>query len=295
MRCNDAMTPLVIILKIESKNWEELRELYLPETPETILGLGIISNYLRWIQRDASIANLTFYSLNGDWSDGTFVVVDRYHVYFDSLSETKERLTTLLDLLDYTNGFRIMHVRSKHYPVMLEIIKKKHLLLEYDDSNLLYYLPKHQATALYTELPENFESRSLSQEDVIKANDEWPFNHAGSLFYLQRLAQFNPCCGVFTTDGKLVSYGFQYQSGTIGNLYTDPAYRNRGFGSSIAKTIFKQTGEHGGAIATVKRTNAASRAIFEKIGCQVIDEVHWIAIPCRWTEEDDMTLSDGSN
>lgn len=78
----------------------------------------------------------------------------------------------------------------------------------------------------------------------------------------------------------------RFQTGTIGVLYTQAQYRNRGFGSSTVRIIFKQIGEHtgNGVTATVNRTNAASRAIFEKIGCQIIDEIHWIAIPCDWTE-----------
>lgn len=83
-------------------------------------------------------------------------------------------------------------------------------------------------------------------------------------------------------------YSLRFQTGPIGNLYTDPDYRNRGFASEIVKSIFKQIGEHCGAVATVKRTNMVSRAIFEKIGCQVIDEIHWIATPCEWREEANM-------
>lgn len=59
-------------------------------------------------------------------------------------------------------------------------------------------------------LPAGFYSRSLSNIDVIKANTEWPFNHPGSLYYLQRLAHLNPSCGIFTkTDNALVSFAFQ--------------------------------------------------------------------------------------
>lgn len=73
---------------------------------------------------------------------------DRYHIYFDSLNTSNEKLTKLLELLDYTSGCRIMHVRSKHYPIMLEIIRRKQLQLEYDDPNLLYYLTNEKAMAL---------------------------------------------------------------------------------------------------------------------------------------------------
>ncbi|XP_055304585.1 uncharacterized protein LOC129569590 isoform X2 [Sitodiplosis mosellana] len=178
------------LVKIESEKWSSLKSLY-AETPETILGLTTISNYIRWMQKDGLIDNLAIYSLNGDWSDGTFAVVDRYHVYFDCLSGSKEKLTKLLELLDFSSGFRIMHVRSKHYPIMLETIRRKQLQLEYDDPNLLYYLPKEKAMALNTQLPEGFYSRSLTDTDVEIANAQWPFNHSGSLFYLQRLARLN--------------------------------------------------------------------------------------------------------
>lgn len=66
-------------------------------------------------------------------------------MYCDSLSESIGRLKMLLDLLDYSDGVRVMHVRSKCYPAVIETFKRKQLQLEFDDPNLLYYLPKEQA------------------------------------------------------------------------------------------------------------------------------------------------------
>lgn len=70
------------LVKIESEEWMALKSLYLPETPETILGLTTINNYIRWMQRDGFINNLAIYSLNGEWSDGTFVVVVSFKLFF---------------------------------------------------------------------------------------------------------------------------------------------------------------------------------------------------------------------
>lgn len=71
-------------IKIECGDWTGLRALYLPETPETILGLTTISNYIHWNEKESPIQNLDIYSLNGDWSDGTFVlVVCVYSCYFE--------------------------------------------------------------------------------------------------------------------------------------------------------------------------------------------------------------------
>lgn len=67
-----------------------------------------------------------------------------------------------------------------------------------------------EINALIFSLPGGFSSRCLNDSDALKANDEWLFNHPGSLFYLRRLARLNPSCGVFTHDGnELVSSVFQ--------------------------------------------------------------------------------------
>lgn len=63
------------LVEIESDDWPNLKQLYLPENPRTILGLSTISNYIRWNEQQTQIDNLAIYSLNGDWCDGTFVVV----------------------------------------------------------------------------------------------------------------------------------------------------------------------------------------------------------------------------
>ncbi len=41
-----------------------------------------------------------------------------------------------------------MHVRLKHYPIILAIIKQMNLQLEYDHSNILYYLPQETAITI---------------------------------------------------------------------------------------------------------------------------------------------------
>lgn len=53
-------------MKIIPEDWPKLRELYLPERVEKILGLNTITNYVRWNETISPIDNLTIYSLNGD-------------------------------------------------------------------------------------------------------------------------------------------------------------------------------------------------------------------------------------
>lgn len=79
----------------------------------------------------------------------------------------------------------------------------------------------------------------------------------------------------------------RFQTSPLGTLHTNPNYRKRGLAAFVVVSIFKQIAESGiGVTACVNGINLASRAIFEKIGCQIIDEIHWIATtPCDWTEE----------
>lgn len=40
-----------------------------------MLGFYTMDNFVRWIAIEPNIEHLRVYALNGDWSDGTFVVV----------------------------------------------------------------------------------------------------------------------------------------------------------------------------------------------------------------------------
>lgn len=63
------------LIPIPSKEWINLRNLYLVNWPENMLGYYTIDNYVNWNSKDENIRNLWVYSLNGDWSDGTFLVI----------------------------------------------------------------------------------------------------------------------------------------------------------------------------------------------------------------------------
>lgn len=97
---------------------------------------------------------------------------------------------------------------------------------------------------------------------------------------------------VSTMELRLVFFFFiqRLQTGVIGTLSTDVSYRRRGLGGSTVQIISKRVAETGdiGVAACVKKLNAESCSLFEKIGFQNIGEVRWIATqPCNWKEEED--------
>lgn len=63
------------IIEIPTENWPELRDLYLSEWPVNMLGYYTVDNFIKWVEKEPDIKNLHVYSLNGDWSDGTFAIV----------------------------------------------------------------------------------------------------------------------------------------------------------------------------------------------------------------------------
>lgn len=62
-------------VEIAPKDWPELRDLY---DFKSDLAISTLDNYIRWMEKETTIENLSIYCLNGDWSDGTFVVVVTY-------------------------------------------------------------------------------------------------------------------------------------------------------------------------------------------------------------------------
>ena len=60
--------------KIPQSEWENLRDLYLASWPETCYGYYAIDNYVQWKRKGISLENFHIFCLNGDWSDGTFII-----------------------------------------------------------------------------------------------------------------------------------------------------------------------------------------------------------------------------
>lgn len=66
---------LTIIPKSE---WLELRDINLLNWPRHISAYYAVNNYIKWCKINSQIEkSITFYCVNGDWSDGTFFIVVR--------------------------------------------------------------------------------------------------------------------------------------------------------------------------------------------------------------------------
>lgn len=55
----------------------QLRILYSPDESKNYTSFTAIDTYIRWFEQDPNVKHIKFFSLNGDFSDGTFVVTVR--------------------------------------------------------------------------------------------------------------------------------------------------------------------------------------------------------------------------
>lgn len=63
------------LVKISPEKLKSLIKLYKNVNSTTYLTYLTIKNYLDWVEQDPNIKHIEFLSLNGDISDGTFVII----------------------------------------------------------------------------------------------------------------------------------------------------------------------------------------------------------------------------
>lgn len=67
-----------ILVEIPSEDWCKLRDLYSVDDPKTYLAHCTVDNYIRYLEREPNGKDWHIYSLNGDWSDGTYILIVSY-------------------------------------------------------------------------------------------------------------------------------------------------------------------------------------------------------------------------
>nr|XP_040239532.2 uncharacterized protein LOC120959876 isoform X1 [Anopheles coluzzii] len=264
---------------IPPSEWTELRDLYRLNWPEHHVAYATVDNFIRWYEKDSGIKNLTIYCLNDSWrEDGTYLIVDRYQLFAYSLDPTNCVLEKALHLLDWSGGLKVSSLLSRHRAPVINVITAKGLEKEYDSETFLYYMPKAECDALQLSVPAGFELKALSADDASTANDVWPNRHQGSLFFLQRLAAWNPNAGLYEcATGKLVAWCFRLQAGPLGALQVDEEYKRRGFGTVVAIAVAKQIANLGqDCFALVNAANVPSKKMFERIGFKHDGEAYWV-------------------
>lgn len=69
-------------------------------------------------------------------------------MFLNSLSDSNEKLANILNLLDWSRGFKVSTFRKKHRSAVVDTVIAKNLSREFDSETLLYYMPKEEAIKL---------------------------------------------------------------------------------------------------------------------------------------------------
>lgn len=208
-----------------------------------------------------------------------------------TLADNNDRLTDLLRLLDWSKGFKVSSFREKFRSAVVTVVDELQLEREYDSKTFLYFFTRDKASSLDVTTPEGYMLKPMSTWAHAEiANNVWPNQHEGSLFFLKRLIDWNPNIGLFTKDDdKLVAWCFRLQSGPLGALQVDEKYMRKGFGSLVTRKMCQILAEMDqDTFALVGDHNEASQLMFEKIGFKVVDYCYWLrtipTVPTKWED-----------
>lgn len=63
------------LTKIPPNDLPGLRDLFVQYWPKHVIGYYTIDNFVKWFEQDPNYADAELYCLDGDWSDGTYVIL----------------------------------------------------------------------------------------------------------------------------------------------------------------------------------------------------------------------------
>ena len=160
------------LVEIQQSDLPLLKKLYTPDRLKSYIAYMAIENYARWLEQNSEESkNIKFYCLNGDFSDGTFVVTvstcytknttnlkslitynfgfsiekELTYAYADTLNESFENLHRLIQLIDYSKGYFFSSIRAELRPVIMDALEKIKIGSIHHWQTSLYHLPKKDA------------------------------------------------------------------------------------------------------------------------------------------------------
>ncbi|KAM8716711.1 hypothetical protein ACLKA7_003563 [Drosophila subpalustris] len=241
---------------------------------------NILSNIIEFAKVEPKLGNINAYTLDDEQAKklGLFLIVDRYQLFVGCLGQSLELLEQALHQLDWSRGVLCTSMPQRYLATVLKVIRAKQLDVEFHHESDLYLLSKERALQLNIDCPEGFQLEPLSEEDAQLIDQEWPYSHEGSLYFLQRQIRLCPSMGLYDKQTrKLIAWCIRTQDSLLAALHVDSKYKRRGFGTTVVKAISRRIAALGDDVAAeIYSNNKASCSLFLKLGFQVIDQCHWI-------------------
>lgn len=166
------------LAEINRRDLSILKNLYKSNGTKSYISYMTLDNYMRWFDQDPDVNHIKVFCLNGEYSDGTFVLTvsvkvapnyqgipfnllvlhttiyrviasqisqDRNRAYTDTLNESSDRLFELLQLIDYSKGFRFLGIRPEIRMILKKSLQQINIEIVSDNKTILCYLSRDEA------------------------------------------------------------------------------------------------------------------------------------------------------
>ncbi|XP_034667364.1 uncharacterized protein LOC117900912 [Drosophila subobscura] len=257
----------------------ELQRLYLRDWPRHCVGYFWLDNYLRWLKEDPQIGHLAFYTLDTDWqSDGLFLLVHRYQLFFCNLSRRGPQLEVALRLLDWSGGYKVSAIHEGHHLVYRQLLAELQLGMDREMNTIMFRLPWQAASQLDIECPPGYYLDKVRLEHAELINDLWSARHPGSLYLIQLLISNNTNMGLYEEEtGLLCAWCLRLQSGFLGALEVRKSHQRRGLGVIVAAAISQAIAKdlQQDVTALVNLSNEAACRLFQKLQFTLVQGEHY--------------------
>ncbi|XP_017067903.2 uncharacterized protein LOC108105703 [Drosophila eugracilis] len=279
------MATMEQLTKITDKDdLKDLQKLYLKDWPTNCVGYFWLDNYLRWLHQNPTLKHLNFYTINNDWkSDGLFILVHRYQLFFSNLSKQKPELKVALNLLDWSGGFKVSAIHETHHKIYKELVADLDLQIDREMNTIMYSLTYQEAGNFQINCPEGYYLDKVRLEHADLINDLWSARHPGSLKLIQMLISYNTNVGLYDKESNsLCAWCLRLQSGFLGALEVLETHQRRGLGLVVAAAISKAIAIdlQQDITALVNMNNTAACRVFEKLNFKLQhgEHYHWSMI-----------------
>lgn len=286
------------LVEIPVGEWFQLQELFRCDWPKHIIAFNVLDNAIRWLKQDPQLKYFKFFSLNGDWSDGTFIQMVRIvgahlmhsysfqfvqveeFIFFDTLEESGSRLERALLLFNWSEERSVFCLRHQLLPTTIRVFGRLKLHMDMYPSTYLYFTPIEKILPLKVNCPPGITLKRLSVEHAEQINNAWPFRDDKSLAMKQMLIKFNPSVGVFNGAGELVAWSLldTFQSGHA--LQVAEKHKGKGYGKLVRQACRLVVAKSGiNSTGSVVLNNTVMHRIIEQEGvASIIDCNHWFVV-----------------
>uniref|UniRef100_A0A182PF13 N-acetyltransferase domain-containing protein n=1 Tax=Anopheles epiroticus TaxID=199890 RepID=A0A182PF13_9DIPT len=295
-----------------------LRECYRRGLPDTLAPFLFLDTHLRWVEKlrqnsqegpvaVSPILWKRFYTLAATDREelttaGTFVAITEaeqcptvvFWTLCDDLSPLKRALTETIHI-SWKSDPAFSCVALEHYPMVQSVLQQKapHLVFRH---STFFRLPRPTARAMQFSVPDGYELLALDESHAAEVNATWPHRFAGSEEYYRSLFRLNGGLAVAECtqqsasgrDGQrqrqLAGWILTNEYGALAHLYIQPAHRQRGLASVLAKAWSLRcteafegdiSAEGAEVIAYILDVNLPSRALFQKLGFIEMFKSRW--------------------